>query len=89
MGSISVFALALIVLGAAFGHHRYDHALAWGGHVYDKLKETNPEVKVLLSSGYAIEGLASDILRRGCERFIQKPFTIEALSQKVREIPAG
>ena len=60
-----------------------------GGQVYDKLKETNPEVKVLLSSGYAVEGQASDILRRGCDGFIQKPFTIEALSQKVREVLAG
>ncbi len=60
-----------------------------GGQVYDKLKETNPQVKVLLSSGYAVEGQASDILRRGCDGFIQKPFTIEALSQKVREVLAG
>ncbi len=59
-----------------------------GGQVYDRLKETNPHVKVLLSSGYSVEGQASDILKRGCDGFIQKPFTIEELSQKVREILA-
>jgi PAS domain S-box-containing protein len=59
-----------------------------GGHVYDKMKEADPDVKVLLSSGYAIEGQASDILKRGCDGFIQKPFTIEGLSQKVREVLA-
>jgi CheY-like chemotaxis protein len=57
-----------------------------GGEVYDKMKEANPQVKVLLSSGYAVEGQASDILQRGCDGFIQKPFTIEGLSQKVREV---
>jgi two-component system cell cycle sensor histidine kinase/response regulator CckA len=57
-----------------------------GGQVYDEMKETNPHVKVLLSSGYAVEGQADDILSRGCDGFIQKPFTIEDLSQKVREL---
>mgnify|MGYP000172741454 CR=1 FL=1 len=39
-------------------------------------------MKVLLSSGYSIDGQASEILERGCDGFIQKPFTMEALSNK-------
>jgi PAS domain S-box-containing protein len=45
-----------------------------GGNTFDRLKEINPEIKVLLSSGYSINGQATEILERGCDGFIQKPF---------------
>ena len=57
-----------------------------GSEVYDRLKKINPEIKVLLSSGYSITGQASDILNRGCNGFIQKPFSLKTLSRKLREI---
>ena len=57
-----------------------------GGETYDKLKDINPGVKTLLSSGYTIDGEASDIINRGCNGFIQKPFKLNHLSQKIREI---
>jgi CheY-like chemotaxis protein len=57
-----------------------------GGETYDALKIINPDVKVLLSSGYSSAGQATEILRRGCNGFIQKPFNIGALSEKIREI---
>jgi len=53
---------------------------------YDELKEINSDIKILLSSGYSIDGQASEILRRGCNGFIQKPFSIKELSGKLREI---
>jgi CheY-like chemotaxis protein len=57
-----------------------------GGETYDRLKEINPNVRVLLSSGYSIEGQASEILKRGCDGFIQKPFRMRLLSRKIREV---
>ena len=57
-----------------------------GGEAYDRLKEINPNIKVLLSSGYSINSHATDILERGCDGFIQKPFNMRQLSQKIREI---
>jgi len=57
-----------------------------GSEVYDKLKEINPQVKVLLSSGYSVDGQATEILKRGCNGFIQKPFNMGELSRKVNEI---
>ncbi len=57
-----------------------------GGELFDRLKRLNPSVKVLLSSGYSIDGQASEILNRGCDGFIQKPFGISQLSVKIREI---
>jgi PAS domain S-box-containing protein len=57
-----------------------------GGKTFDRLKGINPKVKVLLSSGYDIDGEAKEILERGCDAFIQKPFNIEQLSQKVMKV---
>jgi CheY-like chemotaxis protein len=57
-----------------------------GGETFDRLKQINPGVKVLLSSGYSINGQASQIMERGCDGFIQKPFNLQQLSVKLREI---
>ena len=57
-----------------------------GGQTFDALKQINPAIKVLLASGYSISGQASDILKRGCNGFIQKPFNLQELSEKVRTI---
>ena len=57
-----------------------------GAETFEKLKAIDPGVTVLLSSGYTLNGQAEDIMRRGCRGFIQKPFTIEQLSHKIREI---
>jgi len=57
-----------------------------GGETCDWMKDINPKVKVLLSSGYSINGQATEILDRGCNGFIQEPFKMEELSQKLREI---
>ncbi len=57
-----------------------------GGETYDSLREINPKIKVLLSSGYSKDGKAEEILERGCNDFIQKPFDIRRLSQKIREV---
>jgi len=57
-----------------------------GGETYDELKKIDPDIKVLLASGYSIDGQAQDILYRGCNGFIQKPFNIKRLSHKVRTV---
>ena len=53
---------------------------------YDRMKEIDPDIKVLLSSGYSIDGQATEIMDRGCNGFIQKPFKMKELSQKLRGI---
>ena len=57
-----------------------------GGETYDRLKEINPDLKILLSSGYSINGQAQEILNRGCNGFIQKPFNMKRISLKISEI---
>lgn len=57
-----------------------------GGTTFDRIREIHPGMPVLLSSGYAINGHADKIMRRGCNGFIQKPYNISELSQKIREV---
>ena len=57
-----------------------------GSEAFDQLKARNPDVRVLLSSGYSLNGQASLIMKRGCNGFIQKPFNLEKISKKIREI---
>jgi two-component system cell cycle sensor histidine kinase/response regulator CckA len=57
-----------------------------GADAYERMKQMNPDVKVLLLSGYSIDGEAAEILKRGCNGFIQKPFTMRELSGKIRDI---
>ena len=73
-GSIDIVVLDMIMPGMG------------GGETYDQLKELNPNIKVLLSSGYNINGEATEILERGCDGFIQKPYDPAQLFQKIREI---
>ena len=56
------------------------------GDIYDKLKAINPAIKVLLSSGYSLDQKASAIIDRGCNGFIQKPFNMKSLEEKIEEI---
>ncbi len=57
-----------------------------GEAVFAELKKADPEVNVLLSSGYSASGRAAELLSMGCRGFIQKPFTMEQLSKKVSEV---
>ena len=59
-----------------------------GGETFDRLRVIDPAVKVLLSSGYSLTGEAKTIMDRGCNGFIQKPFQLEKLSRKIREMLA-
>ncbi|MBN1106251.1 MAG: PAS domain S-box protein [Deltaproteobacteria bacterium] len=57
-----------------------------GGETYEQLRRINPAVRVLLSSGYSLDGHAKDLLDRGCHGFIQKPFNLQCLSEEVQRI---
>ena len=57
-----------------------------GSETFDRLKEIKPDAKILLSSGYSIDGQATSILQRGCDGFIQKPFNLNQLAEKIQTI---
>lgn len=57
-----------------------------GDKAFDLIREIQPAMPVILSSGYSLDGQANEVIQRGCNGFIQKPFNISELSQKVRKI---
>ena len=57
-----------------------------GGDTYDGLKLINQKVKVMLSTGYSISEQAKKIMEKGCQALIQKPFPMDDLSKKIREV---
>ncbi len=57
-----------------------------GKDTYERLKRMNPEVKVLLVSGYSLNKQIEELMEKGCNGFIQKPFDIVQLSHKIREV---
>ena len=60
-----------------------------GGKVYPLIMKARPDLKVIVFSGYAIEGPAREILDAGAQDFIQKPFSIATLSEKLKEVFEG
>ncbi|MBI9077433.1 MAG: response regulator, partial [Desulfatibacillum sp.] len=57
-----------------------------GVEMFHRLREINPEVKILISSGYSMDGSVSELMKKGCNGFVQKPYTIQSISHKVKEI---
>ncbi|MBN2256048.1 MAG: response regulator, partial [Deltaproteobacteria bacterium] len=57
-----------------------------GKEVFERLKDIREDVKILLASGYSNKGDPEELLEKGCEGFIQKPFTLGPFSHIVREI---
>jgi len=57
-----------------------------GKETFDALRQIDPDIKVLLSSGYSAEGPANEIMKKGCNGFIQKPFNISELSSKISSV---
>lgn len=57
-----------------------------GSQAFDIIKSIKPDVSVLLSSGYSLDGKAREIMNKGCNGFIQKPYSIEELSEKIKMI---
>jgi PAS domain S-box-containing protein len=60
-----------------------------GGETFNRLKMLDDNVKVILSSGYSLNGEAAGIMALGCKGFIQKPATMAELSQKIRDVLEG
>ena len=57
-----------------------------GGVLYPVIKKVRPNMKVIVSSGYNLEGPAREILDAGAQGFIQKPYSLAELSEKVGEV---
>ncbi len=59
-----------------------------GREVFHRLRAVNPNVKVIISSGYSREQDADDLLKLGAAGFVQKPYRIAELVKAVGETVA-
>ncbi len=57
-----------------------------GLEVFEEFKKTNPDVKVLLSSGLMEKEEIENALKIGIRGFIQKPYSVVDLSAKLKEV---
>jgi CheY-like chemotaxis protein len=55
-----------------------------GDAVFDELRALNPDIAVVLSSGFAEQGKLGNMLAQGLRGFIPKPYTREKLLEQVR-----
>lgn len=57
-----------------------------GDAVFDELKAINPDVRVVLSSGFGEQARVGSMLARGLCGFIPKPYTHEKLVEQIRSV---
>ncbi|MBR9982699.1 MAG: PAS domain S-box protein [Desulfatitalea sp.] len=57
-----------------------------GNQIYPKLMAMIPALKVIVCSGYTLDGPAREILDAGAESFLPKPFTVAALANTLDRI---
>jgi two-component system cell cycle sensor histidine kinase/response regulator CckA len=60
-----------------------------GREVFDALKQIQPDVKFLLSSGYSSTDQVAALIEKGCRGFIQKPYDTVKMSRTIRTILDG
>lgn len=54
-----------------------------GTDLFNRMREINPTLKVVLSSGYSVNGTAQGLLAKGVLGFVQKPFDQASLSSVI------
>ncbi len=57
-----------------------------GERVFDAMRAVDPNVKIILASGYSMNGNVQMLMERGFAAFLQKPFNMKGLSEKVSEV---
>jgi len=57
-----------------------------GAEIYLHLTEFDPDLRLLISSGYYQHRQVDEIIKLGCKGFIAKPFRFSELSQTIAQI---
>lgn len=60
-----------------------------GGEAIDLIRAMNPSVKVMLCSGYSLDGAVEAIMKKGVQIFLKKPFKLKDFTQKIRDALDG
>ena len=57
-----------------------------GKAAYEKMMKIKPDLKVLVASGYTLDNNVEEILNKGAHGFIQKPYSLENIAAKIKQI---
>jgi CheY-like chemotaxis protein len=57
-----------------------------GVDVFQQIREINPGIKIVLASGFISLDQKSELLKAGANGFIQKPYMLTEVLQKIREV---
>ncbi|KAA3619592.1 MAG: PAS domain S-box protein [Calditrichaeota bacterium] len=57
-----------------------------GEFLFPLLKENCPDSKIIICSGYSIDGPAQNLLEKGADAFLQKPFNLAVLSDVLAKV---
>ncbi|MDH4317244.1 MAG: response regulator [Desulfobulbaceae bacterium] len=57
-----------------------------GKEAYLELRQLNPDVKVLLISGFRRDSRVEEVLQLGINDFLQKPFNLESMTKAMRDL---
>ena len=57
-----------------------------GWHVLPKIKEENPDVKVVIASGYLDPKMKAEMSCAGVKHFVAKPYTLDALVKTIGNV---
>lgn len=60
-----------------------------GSQILEQLRNLDPNVRVLLASGFLTQGEAHHLLRKGVSGLIQKPFRVGELETQIKRVLAG
>lgn len=57
-----------------------------GWEMFEKLREINPNVKVILASGFVDLKMRADVIKKGAKDFVQKPYVPATILKRIREV---
>ncbi len=81
-----------------YNHHRNEIAVVVsdmglpklsGWEVLHKMREINPNAKVILASGYSDPKIESEMMKEGAKDYVAKPYDTDEISRKIREVIEG
>jgi two-component system cell cycle sensor histidine kinase/response regulator CckA len=56
-----------------------------GGHTFNQLRKINADLRIILTSGFVEDYRIRQLAKQGCKGFLQKPFDLKILSQKIKD----
>lgn len=57
-----------------------------GVFVFDQIKSIKPKQNILLATGLGLDETTSEMMSKGCDNYIQKPYGLKKLSETLQQL---